>query len=74
MGNCGSNPVQSNPSTPPDYDNYSPLSEEEIMKRIVSSDQSKVLSYEAEPGSPAKGGYDIRYAYVSQKGYYPNGA
>ena len=74
MGNCGSNPVQSDSSSsPPDYDNYSPLSEEEIMKRIVSSESSKVLTYESEPGKPEAGTFDIRYAYVSQKGYYPNG-
>ncbi|GMI14222.1 hypothetical protein TrVE_jg1126 [Triparma verrucosa] len=42
------------------------------MKRIVSSESSKVLTYESEPGKPGAGTFDIRYAYVSQKGYYPN--
>ena len=71
MGNCGSNPVTTDNT--PDYDNPQPLSEEEIMKRIVASEASQVLKYDENPSDVGKGSYEIRFAFVSQKGYYPNG-
>ena len=71
MGNCGSDPVSSD--SVPEYGNPSPLSEEEIMKRIVASEKAQIIKYEESPGRGNKGSYEIKFGYVSQKGYYPNG-
>ncbi len=70
---CGSSTVPTLPSIPSaNGDNYSPLSEEEILKRIVDSKQDEVLKFDASR-KKGDGNFEVRYAFVSQKGYYPNG-
>ena len=44
---------------------------EEVVKRTSSSIQAKTLHL----GNPSKGGpvFKLRYAYLTQRGYYPDG-
>ena len=73
MGNCGSTSVDHHPNNAQSHkDNYSPLSEEEIKKRIDASAKTEVAKFLVDNKDPGKGGFTYRYAYVSQKGYYPN--
>ena len=48
-----------------------PLSEDEILKRIVMSNATSTKKFAG--GIMEKDSYTMRYAFVSQKGYYPNG-
>ena len=75
MGNCGSsNEKKAAPFLEP-YNNghNSPLTEEEIQRRknegITSVKRIKVKGVDRS----GRGYYDLKYAYVSQKGYYPSG-
>ncbi|CAN0017147.1 unnamed protein product, partial [Heterosigma akashiwo] len=45
-----------------------PLSEAQIVKRIVACERTLVAPMATASGHP----YTLRYAYVSQRGYYPN--
>jgi len=46
-----------------------PLTDEEIQRRIVCSDSVVDKRIDVEGG----GTYSMKIAYLSQKGYYPNG-
>jgi len=72
MGNCGSTTVTNQPRDDLDDSNYSPLTEEEINKRIVASERTETAKFLVDNKDKKKGSYDMRFAYVSQKGYYPN--
>ena len=48
--------------------NTGPLTEEEIQRRIVCSDKVIEKEMTCEDGT-----FGMKIAYLSQKGYYPNG-
>ena len=72
MGTCSSSKVEeSNPKQ--DMRRYSnrpsPLTEEDIKSRIVASEQTEIMKgIRGENGCT----FDISYAYLSQRGYYPH--
>mmetsp|Transcript_49196 Transcript_49196/g.81695 ORF Transcript_49196/g.81695 Transcript_49196/m.81695 type:complete len:1065 (-) Transcript_49196:122-3316(-) len=73
MGCAGSTGKGDNPSTQPATDNpdeypkddedYAPLTQEEVNERITCSDSTLYFK--------PKHGFKLKYAYLSQRGYYP---
>ena len=47
-----------------DEDDYNPLTKEDIKSRIVCSEKAELFTLGAS-------GMTLRYAYLSQRGYYP---
>ena len=73
MGNCGSTSVDHQPQNAHSAnDNYSPLTEDEIKKRIDASEKTEVAKFLVDNNNPDAGSFSFRFAFVSQKGYYPN--
>ena len=72
MGCGGSTQKQTNDATGSgaddnigvDEDQYNPLTEDEVNARIVCSTRADIFAL-------AESGIMLRYAYLSQRGYYP---